>query len=200
MVFRARYNLIFAKPKCHFGACKWNVWSSMTGHYNAFVDRKLTTAGCASLLAAWLLVGTAAGQEAPGPVEPPFARPGIFDAIERWFEDSKARIDNQVKGTQQAIEGAARDAAKAGQAGGVALGWPGTKVARGRVRCAAAPNGAPDCVEAANALCRSKGYGPGKSVEINTADKCPTWVWLSGQRAPEGTCTTETFVLQATCQ
>jgi hypothetical protein len=168
----------------------------MTGHCNAIADGKLTTAGCASLLAALLLVGTAAAQEAPQQAEPPFARPGIFDVIERWFEDSKARIDNQVKGTQQAIE----DAAKAGQAGGAMLGFPGSKVARGRVRCAVAPNGAPDCVEAANALCRSKGYGPGKSVEINTADKCPTWVWLSGQRAPEGTCTTETFVLQATCQ
>jgi hypothetical protein len=177
-----------------------NVWSSMTGHYNAFADRKLMTAGCASLLAAFLLVGTAAGQEAPEQPEPPFARPGIFDVIERWFEDSKARIDNQVKGTQQAIEGAAKDAAKAGQAGSAMLGFPGSKVARGRVRCAVAPNGAPDCVEAANALCRSKGYGPGKSLEVNTADKCPTWVWLSGQRAPEGTCTTETFVLQATCQ
>jgi hypothetical protein len=176
------------------------MWSSMTGHCNAFADRKLVTAGRVSLLLVLLLVGTAAAQEAPEPAEPPFARPGIFDVIERWFEDSKAQIDNQVKGTQQAIEGAAKDAAKAGQAGGAALGFPGSKVARGRVRCAVAPNGAPDCLEAANALCRSKGYGPGKSVEINTADKCPTWVWLSGQRAPEGTCTTETFVLQATCQ
>src|SRR5262245_56207531 len=102
MGFRARDNLIFAKPKCHFGACKWNVWSSMTGHCNAFTDGKLMTAGCAGLLAALLLVGTAAAQEAPEQAEPPFARPGIFDVIERWFEDSKTRIDNQVKGTQQA--------------------------------------------------------------------------------------------------
>jgi hypothetical protein len=179
------------------------MWSSMTGHYNTFADRTLAalTAGRASFLLMLLIVGTAVAQEAaPEPAEPPVARPGIFDVIERWLEDSKARIDNQVKGTQQAIEGAAKDAAKAGQAGGAMLGLPGTKVARGRVRCAVAPNGAPDCAEAANALCRSKGYGPGKSVDINTADKCPTWVWLSGRPAPEGTCTTETFVLQATCQ
>jgi hypothetical protein len=156
----------------------------------------VTAAGCASLLLALLLVGTAAAQEAPEQAEPPVARPFIFGVIERWFEDSRAKI----KDTQQAIEGAAKDAAKAGQAGGAMLGLPGSKVARGRVRCAVAPNGAPDCVEAANALCRSKGHGPGKSLEINTTDKCPTWVWLSGQRPPEGTCTTETFVLQATCQ
>jgi hypothetical protein len=170
----------------------------MTGHCSVSADRKLTTAGRASILLALLLVGTAAAQEAPEQAEPPpLPRPGIFDVIERWFEDSRAKI----KDTQQAIEGAAKDAAdKAGQASGGMLGLPGSKVARGRVLCAVAPNGAPDCVAAANSLCRSKGYGPGKSVEINTADKCPTWVWLSGQRAPEGTCTTETFVLQATCQ
>jgi hypothetical protein len=172
----------------------------MTGHYNRFADGTLTRAGCASLLLALLLVGTAAAQEGSAPAEPPVARPGIFDTIERWFEDSKAQIDNQIKGTQQAIEGAAKDAAKAGQAGSAILGLPGSKVAQGRVRCVVAPNGAPDCVEAAHGLCRSKGYGPGKSLEVNTVNKCPTWVWLSGQPAPEGTCTTETYVLQATCQ
>jgi hypothetical protein len=172
----------------------------MTGRCNRFADEKLTRAGCASLLLALLLVGTAVAQEAPGPAEPPVARPGIFDAIERWFEDSKTQIDNQIKGTQQAIEGAAKDAAKAGQAGSAILGLPGSKVAQGRVRCVVAPNGAPDCVEASHALCRSKGYGPGKSLEVNTVNKCPAWVWLSGQPAPEGTCTTETYVLQATCQ
>jgi hypothetical protein len=183
----------------------------MMGHCNAFAVRKLTTAVHASLLLALLLAGAAAAQEAPEPAEPPVARPGIFDVIERWFADSKAQIDNQIKGTQQAIEGAAKgtqqviegaakDAAKAGQAGGAMLGLPGSKLAQGRMRCALAPNGAPDCIEAAKALCRSKGHGPGKSLEVNTTDKCPTWVWLSGQPAPEGTCTTETYVLRATCQ
>ena len=168
----------------------------MTGHCDRFADRKLTTAGCASLLLALLIVGTAVAQEVPEPAEAPVARPGIFDVIERWFEDSRAKI----KDTQQAIEGVAKDAAKAGQAGGAILGFPGTKVAQGRVRCAVAPNGAPDCIEAAHALCRAKGFGPGKSLEVNTVNKCPSWVWLSGQRPPEGTCTTETYVLQATCQ
>jgi hypothetical protein len=176
------------------------MWSSMMMHGNAFADSKLAPLTAAGLLLALLLIGTAVAQEASEQAEPPpplVARPGIFDVIERWFEDSRSKI----KDTQQAIEGAAKDAAdKAGQASGGMLGLPGSKVARGRVRCTVAPNGAPDCGEAANALCRSKGHGPGKSVEINTADKCPTWVWLSGQRAPEGTCKTETFVLQATCQ
>ena len=174
------------------------------GHRNRFADRTLTRAGCATLLLTLLLVGTAvaqqAPQQAPEPGVPPVARPGLFDVIERWLEDSKTQIDNQIKGTQQAIEGAAKEASKAGQAGGAILGLPGSKVAHGRTRCVVAPNGAPDCIEAAHALCRSKGYGPGKSLEVNTVNKCPSWVWLSGQPAPEGTCTTETYVLQATCQ
>jgi hypothetical protein len=176
------------------------MWSSMMRRCNEFADSKLATPTAAGLLLALLVVGTAVAQEASEQAEPPpplVARPGIFDVIERWFEDSRSKI----KDTQQVIEGAAKDAAdKAGQASGGMLGLPGSKVARGRVRCTVAPNGAPDCAEAANALCRSKGFGPGKSVDINTADKCPTWVWLSGRPAPEGTCTTETFVLQAACQ
>lgn len=122
---------------------------------------------------------------------------------------SKAKIDQQLKGTSDAAKDAATDVAKgaakgaadvADQASNVFLGWPGSKVVRGRVRCTVAPNGAPDCAEAANALCRSKGFGVGKSLDVNTAQKCPTWVWLSGRTPPEGTCTTETFVIGASCQ
>ena len=157
----------------------------MSGYRNSS-DRqgKAVIAWRAAFALALLCSGVALAQEvqAPPPAEPPpTAAPGFLDALGRWLDDSKAQIDNQIKGTQQAIEGAAKDAAKAGQAGSAVLGWPGTKRANGRVRCAVAPNGAPDCAEAANALCRSKGYGPGKSLEINTADKCPTWVWLSAR-------------------
>jgi len=159
-----------------------------------------------ALALALLISGAAAAQDTEQRTEPlPNAAPppsGMFETLGRWLEDSKARIDNQIKGTADAAKDAAKDAAeKAGQATtGLMLGWPGTKVAQGRVRCAVAPNGAPDCTEAANALCRSKGYGPGRSMDINTAEKCPTWVWLSGRPAPEGTCKVETFVLQAACQ
>jgi hypothetical protein len=154
----------------------------------------------AALALALLAAGTVRAQD----TEPPPAAqpPGLFDVIGRWLEDSKAKIDSHIKNTTDAAKDAAKDAAeKAGQATtGVMLGWPGAKMVHGRVRCTVAPNGAPDCTEAANALCRSKGFGPGKSMEINTAEKCPTWVWLSGRPAPEGTCTIENFVLQAACQ
>jgi hypothetical protein len=169
----------------------------MTGHRNAIPGRqvKAATASCAALVLALLAAGAVRAQDTE---PPPEAQPGLFDVIGRWLEDSKARIDNHIKNTTDAAKDAAE---KAGQAtNGLKLGWPGTKVAQGRVLCAVAANGAPDCAEAATALCRSKGFGPGKAIDINTADKCPTWVWLSGRPPPEGTCVTQTFVLQAACQ
>jgi hypothetical protein len=180
----------------------------MSGCRNASSGRKLNGANVrrAAFALALLVSGAAVAQETEQRTEPPpSAAPppfGIFEAFGRFLEDSKARIDNHIKNTTDAAKDAAKDAAeKAGQAtNGLMLGLPGAKVAQGRVRCAVAPNGAPDCTEAANALCRSKGYGPGKSMDINTAEKCPTWVWLSGRPAPEGTCKVETFVLQAACQ
>jgi len=167
------------------------------------------SARLAGLAVALLCSGVALAQEVqpPPPAEPPpTAAPWFLDALGRWLEDSKAKIDDQIKNTtdaaKDAVQGAAKGAKDAAEKAGQApvLGWPGTNVARGRVRCAVAPNGAPDCTQAANALCRSKGFKVGKSLDINTAQKCPTWVWLSGQPAPEGTCTPETFVLGASCQ
>jgi hypothetical protein len=186
----------------------------MSGYRSAGSDRgvKVVSARRVAFALALLVAGAAVAQVAamaqeteqrteppPNAAPPPF---GVLETLGRWLEDSKARIDNQIKSTADAAKDAAKDAAeKAGQATtGIMLGWPGTRVAQGRVRCAVAPNGAPDCTEAANALCRSKGFGPGKSMDINTAEKCPTWVWLSGRPAPEGTCKVETFVLQAACQ
>ena len=180
----------------------------MSGYRNSS-DRqgKAVIAWRAAFPLALLCSGIALAQEVqpPPPAEPPptAAPPSFLDALGRWLDDSKAKIDGQIKSTTDAVQGAAKDAKdaaeKAGQASGAVIGWPGA-VARGRVRCAVAPNGAPDCAEAANALCRSKGFKLGKILDINTAQKCPTWVWLSGQPAPEGTCTAETFVLGAACQ
>jgi hypothetical protein len=181
----------------------WNHRSSDTRPKVRRAVARLVATSCALLIASTALA-QGPQPEPRGEPEPPTSRPGLVETLGRWFGDSKARIDEQLKSTTDAAKGAA-DAAKgaadaAGQATGAILGLPGTRVAIGRERCAVAPNGAPDCAAAADALCRSKGLGPGKSVEINTAQKCPTWVWLSGRPAPEGVCVTETFVLRAMCR
>src|SRR5262249_46575035 len=125
-------------------------------------------------------------QGAPQP--PPF-QPGFLDALGRWIGDSKSMIDDQFKSTTDAAKDAAKDAAgAAGQATGVIMGLPGTRVVLGRERCPVAPNGGADCAPAANALCRAKGFASGRGLDINSAQKCPSWMWLSGKQPPEGSC------------
>jgi hypothetical protein len=135
------------------------------------------------------------------PQQPPAFQPGFLDALGRWMGDSKSKLDEQFKTTTEAAKDAARDATgAAGEATGVILGLPGTRVVLGRERCPVAANGGADCAPAANTLCRSKGYGGGRGLDINSAQKCPSWMWLSGRQPVEGTCPTETFVTRAVCQ
>lgn len=187
-------------------------------------------AGPVALAFALLLVGAAAAQdampitpstEAPPPaapaapetpVEPPPAapapnpnyRPGFLDTLGRWFGSSQAAIDSQVKNTQEtlsAIGGQAKDAAAvAGQAANTIVGLSGTRIVSGRQVCAVAPNGAPDCAPAVEALCRTKGMRTGQSLDINTSQKCPVRVWLSGRPPKPGECRTDTFVTRAVCR
>jgi hypothetical protein len=54
-------------------------------------------------------------------------------------------------------------------------------------------------VVAANAICKTKGFASGKSVDMTTAEICPAQVYISGRNSGEG-CRTETFVSRALCQ
>jgi hypothetical protein len=68
----------------------------------------------------------------------------------------------------------------------------------GREKCAAAPNGAPDCVAAAEQLCKKHCYASGKSIDFTSAEECPAKVYLGGASA--GECHTVTFISRAMCQ
>jgi len=160
-------------------------------------------------------------------VEPPAVpdqtfQPGFLDVLGRWLGDSKSKVEQQLKTTQDTIEGlgkgattiardaasAARDAAGvardavgvAEQATGAVVALPVARIVDGRERCVPAPNGAPDCSPAAVALCRTKGFASGRSVDIRSSEKCPAWVRWSGRPPQPGECTTETFVSRAVCQ
>ena len=76
---------------------------------------------------------------------------------------------------------------------------PTTRVMTGRERCVAAPNGAPDCAVAAEALCRKHGYSSGKTIDFTSAEECPPRAFLSG-RPGEAECRTVTFINRAMCQ
>jgi hypothetical protein len=70
----------------------------------------------------------------------------------------------------------------------------------GHAKCNNAPNGAPDCLAAANALCKAKGFDSGKSLDMTTAEVCPAKVLMSGRSGAPGECKDETFVSRALCQ
>jgi hypothetical protein len=88
----------------------------------------------------------------------------------------------------------AMDATK--NAVGAVAKLPTARMMSGRERCNTAPNGAPDCVSAAEALCRKHGFTSGKSMDFTSAEECPVRTLL-GQT---NDCTTVTFISRAMCQ
>ena len=88
----------------------------------------------------------------------------------------------------------AMDATK--NAVGAVAKLPTARMMSGRERCIAAPNGAPDCVSAAEVLCRKHGFTSGKSMDFTSAEECPVRTRL-GQTDE---CTTVTFISRAMCQ
>ena len=188
----------------------------------AFPRRARRAIGASLVLAA--LVSVAAAQQ-PAPAAPPpviYAQPpepqqpappssgilptpsDVFSGIGRFIDQSISNVNAGVKGageTLGVVPGAATDLAKGiGDTAGTIARLPGTNVVKGWERCAVAPNGAPDCEVASVALCRSKGFERGRSIDITSAHKCPAQVWLEGRQPAVGECRDESFVSQAICQ
>jgi hypothetical protein len=145
-------------------------------------------------------------QAAPSPALP--SPPGVVDAIGRFIDQSisnvGAGVGAGVKGAGDTIGGAttaAGDIAKGvGEAAGSVAKLPLSNVAAGWERCAVAPNGAPDCNGASVALCKSKGFAQGSSLDITSSQKCPAQMWREGRAPNPQECTDESFVSRAICQ
>lgn len=142
---------------------------------------------------------TAVAQERRGPPE----EPGLFESIGRWFDELGSSFKDAGKG----VENFGREAGVAAKttvegakdAAGAVARIPAARVITGREKCRTAPNGAPDCVAAATAMCKARGFESGKSADMTTAEVCPAQVYLSG-RSGGSECRTETFVSRALCQ
>ena len=170
-----------------------------------------------------LVVGMAQGQQAPLPpqdqaqqqpqpqpkiapaVEP--NRPGFIDAVGQWIENSVGNLkgaSDVAKDAAGVASDAAKDAAKgAGNvvtdtAGAVAR-LPSTRVIAERAICPVAPNGAPDCRLAAEAICKSHGFASGSSVDFQTVEKCPP-VALNRPTNEPAVCVIESYVTRALCR
>ncbi len=79
------------------------------------------------------------------------------------------------------------------------LAKPSTMVS-GRAACPVSSNGAPDCKQAADQLCQSKGYREGKSLNADSSEKCSPKVLIPGRQRKPDDCRTDTFVTSALCQ
>jgi hypothetical protein len=171
-------------------------------------------AGCTALCVALVAGSVFAQQLPPASQEAPSAlpsaaeetpnpgyRPGFLDTLNRWLGNSKSAIDSQIKQTQKTLGTIAQGAAGAAQdAAGAVVALPTARIVTGRQTCGGAPNGAPNCQPAIDALCRGKGFQTGKSLEVSSAHKCPTRVWLYGTAAEKAECPVETYVTRAICQ
>ena len=136
----------------------------------------------------------AAPSETPPPVPPQAPRQdGFFGSIGRWIDGSIARVNPAPKGTSETAPGEAK------KPGGIGF-LRKTKIVSGRERCETAANGAPDCRSATEALCRSKGLAAGKSLDIQSVEKCPARVWISGTQPTTGECRMESYVQRAFCR
>ena len=159
-------------------------------------------------LACCLIVGLSAQAQQPSQSsatdpQPPAAeaspseRPGFLDTIGRWFGDSKAAFDSQFRSTQETL-GTFGNQAK--DAAGTVAAIPGTRIITGRQICPSAANGAPDCQQGVEALCRTRGFQSGRTLDVSSYQRCPAKVWISGQAPKEGECKLETYVTRAVCQ
>lgn len=133
--------------------------------------------------------------------------PGLFESIGRWLERQSDSINSSVRDAGKGVENFGREAGTAAQttvegakdAAGAVARIPAARVITGHEKCRVAPNGAPDCVAAATAMCKKRGFESGKSADMTTAEVCPAQVYLSGRNSG-AECRTETFVSRALCQ
>ena len=169
-----------------------------------------------------LLFSLAAAAQDTRPVTKPSARetapayqPGMLHSVGRWLKESYDRLGSNVQGAHDTLGGlrerassAAKEAAGAAKqatdaaknAAEAVARLPNARVVEARARCTIAANGVPDCRQAAASVCKAKGFGSGSSLDIQSAQKCPARVWLSGRSPEPGECEVQSFVTRAVCQ
>jgi hypothetical protein len=147
-----------------------------------------------------LMSGYASAQDQASTGQKAAEKEGFLAAMSRWFNSSFDDARKKVEGFSSAAGDAAKTTVEgAKDAATAVVRIPSARGVSGHEKCQLAPNGAPDCVTAANTMCKAKGFESGKSLDMTTAEVCPPKVYMSGRSTgPE--CTTETFVSRAICQ
>jgi hypothetical protein len=150
-----------------------------------------------------------APQMQPAPPAPPPKKEGFFDALGKWWDQSAADFDANLKKMKSDIDAANERNAKAvreatqgaatatKEATDAITKLSTSRIVEGKERCTLAPNGSPDCGPAAEAICKAKGYKTGQSANVESARKCSARALLTRNDAD---CTNETIVTRAACQ
>ncbi len=161
-----------------------------------------------------LAMAQGAANPNPNPIQtanpnppPPAEDQGFFGTLGRWFDQQAANFKSGLSDVGSSVQNLGHEAGIAAKtsvdtargAADAMVKIPGTRMISGHEKCALAPNGAPDCLAAAMALCKTKGFEKGKSMDMTTAEVCPAQVYLSGRNSGPG-CRTETFLSRALCQ
>jgi hypothetical protein len=161
---------------------------------------------CALAVAVMLMTAAVFAQE-PGSGANSAAESNIFATIGRWLDRQAENIDASFKDAGRGFEKFGHEAGiaahttvnNAKNAADAVARLPKTNVATGHAKCRIAANGAPDCLAAAESVCKASGFRTGKSLDMTTAEICPPKVYLAGRNSGPG-CHTETFVSRALCQ
>lgn len=195
----------------------------MTNAGDLFADAQkrfvLTAAVFAAMLAASTVVWSQQLQNAPSqqpappsapatePAPPAKSNPGLVEEIGKLLKDSVTGLKESATGltsklpsARETIDGINSGAKNATDSLSRINPIAVQSMVSGRIACPAAANGAPDCKAASDQMCKEKGYKEGKSIDIESAEKCSARVYLSGRTGAAGECRTENFVTRAVCQ
>jgi hypothetical protein len=151
------------------------------------------------------------GEPASAPASPPPAataapprqadNPGLINEMGKLFRKSLSILP-PLKSPGETIEDLhtrARDAAKDAGAALSGLARSGSMVS-GRVICPFVGHGTPDCNQAADKLCQSKGFKKGRSLNTDSAETCSLKVLIPGRARKPGDCHVDSYVTAALCR
>jgi len=140
----------------------------------------------------------APAQAAPAPAPPPEPEnPGLISEIGKLLH--KLPPLKSPSETLGDLNERAKDATRDATETLTNLARPSSMVS-GRTICPVSANGAPDCKVAADKLCQGKGYKEGKSLAMDSAEKCSAKVLIPGRTRKPDDCHTDNYVTAALCQ
>lgn len=128
---------------------------------------------------------------------PPRENPGLINEVGKLFD--KLKSSTSPGETLNDLNARTRDAVKGAGDALSRLTKTGAMVS-GRTMCPAGADGTPDCKTAADQLCKAKGFGEGKSLNTDSAEKCSAKVLIPGRQRKPDDCRTDTYVTTALCQ